>query len=120
MPVWAIVVANFCRSWTFYLFTIHAASYFEEVYGIGVAKAATYVAVPHLIMALVVPFGGILADYTRQHHLSHDLSDYSNSNFILIIQHCSNRFRYHRGAKTFQLWRLWIRSVLFADHELRR
>ena len=67
LPVWAIIVANFCRSWTFYLFTIHAASFFEEVYDVGVATAATYVAIPHLIMAIIVPFGGICADYLREH-----------------------------------------------------
>lgn len=33
MPVWAIMIANFCRSWTFYLLIISQPAYFEEVFG---------------------------------------------------------------------------------------
>lgn len=37
MPVWAIVVANFCRSWTFYLLIISQPMYFKEIFNFGVA-----------------------------------------------------------------------------------
>ena len=33
MPVWAIIVANFCRSWSFYLLIIDQAEYFKEALG---------------------------------------------------------------------------------------
>ena len=65
LPVWSIIVANFCRSWTFYLFTIHTAGYFEDVYQVQVAKAAVFAALPHLVMAILVPIGGYIADYLR-------------------------------------------------------
>ncbi len=38
MPVYAIIVANFCRSWTFYLLLISQPAYFEEVFGFELSK----------------------------------------------------------------------------------
>lgn len=38
MPVYAIIVANFCRSWTFYLLLISQPAYFEEVFGFEISK----------------------------------------------------------------------------------
>ncbi|MGH0117218.1 UNVERIFIED_CONTAM: hypothetical protein FKN15_046139 [Acipenser sinensis] len=38
MPVYAIIVANFCRSWTFYLLLISQPAYFEEVFGFAISK----------------------------------------------------------------------------------
>jgi ACS family sodium-dependent inorganic phosphate cotransporter-like MFS transporter 6/7/8 len=32
MPVYAILVANFCRSWTFYLLLLDQATYLKEVF----------------------------------------------------------------------------------------
>lgn len=31
-PVWAIIIANFCRSWTFYLLLISQPMYFKQVF----------------------------------------------------------------------------------------
>lgn len=41
MPVYAIIVANFCRSWTFYLLLISQPAYFEEVFGFEISKVRT-------------------------------------------------------------------------------
>lgn len=41
MPVYAIIVANFCRSWTFYLLLISQPMYFKEVFGFNVDKVCT-------------------------------------------------------------------------------
>ncbi len=38
MPVYAIIVANFCRSWTFYLLLISQPAYFEEVFKFEISK----------------------------------------------------------------------------------
>ena len=38
LPVYAIIVANFCRSWTFYLLLISQPAYFEEVFGFEISK----------------------------------------------------------------------------------
>ncbi|KAK4830089.1 hypothetical protein QYF61_008427 [Mycteria americana] len=42
MPVYAIIVANFCRSWTFYLLLISQPAYFEEVFGFAISKGKSH------------------------------------------------------------------------------
>lgn len=42
MPVYAIIVANFCRSWTFYLLLISQPAYFEEVFGFPISKVGPH------------------------------------------------------------------------------
>ena len=47
MPVYAIIVANFCRSWTFYLLLISQPAYFEEVFGFEISKVRLqYIVLP--------------------------------------------------------------------------
>lgn len=41
MPVYAIIVANFCRSWTFYLLIISQPMYFTEVFHFDVSKVSS-------------------------------------------------------------------------------
>ncbi|KAG7492110.1 hypothetical protein MATL_G00010810 [Megalops atlanticus] len=69
MPVYAIIVANFCRSWTFYLLLISQPAYFEEVFGFEISKVGLVSALPHLVMTIIVPIGGQLADYLRSHRI---------------------------------------------------
>lgn len=38
MPVYAIFVANFCRSWNFYLLVLFQASYFKDVFGLNIEE----------------------------------------------------------------------------------
>ena len=38
MPVYAIIVANFCRSWSFYLLIITQPKYFSDAFHYDVAK----------------------------------------------------------------------------------
>ncbi|XP_014749356.1 PREDICTED: vesicular glutamate transporter 1 [Sturnus vulgaris] len=53
MPVYAIIVANFCRSWTFYLLLISQPAYFEEVFGFEISKTREEWQWVFLIAALV-------------------------------------------------------------------
>ncbi|KAK1794726.1 hypothetical protein P4O66_009886 [Electrophorus voltai] len=69
MPVYAIIIANFCRSWTFYLLLISQPAYFEEVFKFELSKVGFISALPHLVMTIVVPIGGQLADYLRSHNI---------------------------------------------------
>ncbi|XP_058873968.1 vesicular glutamate transporter 1 isoform X2 [Acipenser ruthenus] len=69
MPVYAIIVANFCRSWTFYLLLISQPAYFEEVFGFEISKVGMVSALPHLVMTIVVPIGGQIADFLRTKHI---------------------------------------------------
>jgi ACS family sodium-dependent inorganic phosphate cotransporter-like MFS transporter 6/7/8 len=66
MPVYAIIIANFCRSWTFYLLLISQPMYFKEVFHFEVDESGILGALPHLCMTIVVPLGGQLADYFRR------------------------------------------------------
>uniref|UniRef100_A0A8C1QHV1 Solute carrier family 17 member 6a n=1 Tax=Cyprinus carpio TaxID=7962 RepID=A0A8C1QHV1_CYPCA len=69
MPVYAIIVANFCRSWTFYLLLISQPAYFEEVFGFEISKVGMLSALPHLVMTIIVPIGGQLADFLRSKNI---------------------------------------------------
>ncbi len=40
MPVWAIIVANFARSWSFYLLIIDQAEYFKEALGYNLGSVS--------------------------------------------------------------------------------
>lgn len=42
MPVYAIIVANFCRSWTFYLLIISQPMYFKQVFKFDIAKVQSH------------------------------------------------------------------------------
>lgn len=64
--MWAINVANFCRSWTFYLLLISQPMYFSEVFHMEIDDVGILGALPHLCMTFIVPVGGQLADYLRR------------------------------------------------------
>lgn len=65
-PVYAIIVANFCRSWNFYMLVLYQSKFMERKFGFNTSEAGTVSALPHLIMTLIVPFGGVLADHLRK------------------------------------------------------
>ncbi|KAL1239124.1 putative vesicular glutamate transporter eat-4 [Trichinella pseudospiralis] len=67
--VWAILVANFCRSWTFYLLLIHQLAYMKDVLKIDIQNSGFIAALPHVIMAIVVLLGGQLADFLRSRRI---------------------------------------------------
>ncbi|XP_067010159.1 vesicular glutamate transporter 1 isoform X2 [Anabrus simplex] len=66
MPVYAIIVANFCRSWNFYLLVLFQGSYLQETFGFKIEEAGLVGALPHLLMTVIVPCGGLLADHVRK------------------------------------------------------
>jgi ACS family sodium-dependent inorganic phosphate cotransporter-like MFS transporter 6/7/8 len=47
MPVYAIIVANFCRSFSFYLLIIDQAEYFKEALGFNIGSVSLHV-IPNL------------------------------------------------------------------------
>ncbi|CAJ0581211.1 unnamed protein product, partial [Mesorhabditis spiculigera] len=68
-PVWAIIVANFARSWTFYLLLQNQLSYMRDVFGLMMNDSGIIAALPHLVMGIVVLLGGQLADYLRSNKI---------------------------------------------------
>merc|ERR1711874_757821 len=60
--VWAIMVANFAKTWTFTLYVIALPKYFKEVFEMNVDSGSSLAALPQLFMALFVLLGGHLSD----------------------------------------------------------
>ena len=54
------------RSWTFYLLLITQPKYFKEVFNMDLTEGSTLAALPHLVMTIIVPLGGQLADFLRR------------------------------------------------------
>lgn len=65
-PVYAIIVANFCRSWNFYMLTMYQSAFLEKRHGYKMESAGFIGALPHICMTIIVPIGGILADHLRK------------------------------------------------------
>lgn len=65
-PVYAIVVANFCRSWNFYMLVSYQSTYLKKAFTFNISEASSLGAIPHLIMTAIVPLGGMLADHLRK------------------------------------------------------
>ncbi|KYQ50598.1 Vesicular glutamate transporter 2 [Trachymyrmex zeteki] len=66
MPVYAIIVANFCRSWNFYLLVLFQPRFMHESFGMPLVETGVIGSLPHLLMTMIVPCGGLLADYLRK------------------------------------------------------
>ncbi|XP_047002784.1 vesicular glutamate transporter 1 [Schistocerca americana] len=66
LPVYAIVVANFCRSWNFYLLVLFQAPYLQSSFNMTIEETGFVGALPHLLMTIIVPLGGMLADHVRK------------------------------------------------------
>ncbi|XP_063822542.1 vesicular glutamate transporter 1 [Ostrinia nubilalis] len=68
-PVYAIIVANFCRTWNFCLLVIFQSAYFSSRFKMEITESGFVGAIPHLIMTSLVPIGGMLADYLRKNNI---------------------------------------------------
>ncbi|VDN50653.1 unnamed protein product [Dracunculus medinensis] len=68
-PVYAIIVANFARSWTFYLLLQNQLTYMKEALGMKIRESGFIAAVPHAVMGIFVLIGGQMADYLRSHKI---------------------------------------------------
>ncbi|KAK0416444.1 hypothetical protein QR680_012488 [Steinernema hermaphroditum] len=64
-PVWAIVVCNFCRSWSFFLLLGNQLTYMSDVLGMQIHDSGLISALPQLLLALSVLSSGQIADYLR-------------------------------------------------------
>ncbi|VDN27638.1 unnamed protein product [Gongylonema pulchrum] len=80
LPVWAIVISNFCRSWTFFLLLGNQLTYMKDVLHVEIHNVTFYFnfllvpmadhgglisSLPHALMSVVVLASGQLADYLR-------------------------------------------------------
>ncbi|CAJ0941046.1 unnamed protein product, partial [Mesorhabditis belari] len=63
--VWAIIVCNFSRSWTFFLLMSNQVQYMKDVLGIDMQKAGGLSIIPQILLILTVLSSGQMADYLR-------------------------------------------------------
>ncbi|OZC09480.1 hypothetical protein X798_03437 [Onchocerca flexuosa] len=65
LPVWAIVISNFCRSWTFFLLLGNQLTYMKDVLHLEIQSGGLISSLPHGLMSIVVLASGQIADYLR-------------------------------------------------------
>ena len=63
LPVHAIIFANFTRGWTFYLLMVMPIRYLKDRFDMFPGVWSNLL--PHIVMTIVVPLGGLLADLLR-------------------------------------------------------
>ncbi|KAJ1519481.1 hypothetical protein ONE63_004767 [Megalurothrips usitatus] len=98
MPVYAIIVANFCRSWNFYMLVLFQAAFLHERFNLEIAETGLLGSLPHLLMTIIVPSGGQLADYLRRRKIMTTTMVRKTFNcggfgleafFFLVVAYCS-------------------------------
>nr|XP_022330393.1 vesicular glutamate transporter 3-like [Crassostrea virginica]XP_022330394.1 vesicular glutamate transporter 3-like [Crassostrea virginica] len=65
-PVWALLLANFTRSWVFATMVTEIPQYFADVFRLNVATIGFLTFFPPLLMSVFIVFGGILMDVLIQ------------------------------------------------------
>lgn len=70
MPVYAIIIANIARSWSFFLLIMMSPTYLKDVFNYTTAESGILSSLPHLFMAIIVPISGQLADRLRKRTLT--------------------------------------------------
>lgn len=63
--VWAIIVAHFSENWGFYTLLTQLPTFMKDVLHFNLEKSGFMSAVPYLVMAIVLQFSGLLADWLR-------------------------------------------------------
>ncbi|RCN51264.1 transporter, major facilitator family protein [Ancylostoma caninum] len=64
-PVWAIVICNFSRSWTFFLLLSNQLTYMKDVLHLDIRHSGLISALPQFTMTIVVLISGQMADWLR-------------------------------------------------------
>ncbi|XP_046666459.1 vesicular glutamate transporter 2.2-like [Homalodisca vitripennis] len=65
MPVWAIVVAHTCMRWGFSIPDLDLQDFMRDIFDFEVAETGFVSFLPSLLMAVLMPVAGILADWLR-------------------------------------------------------
>ena len=72
LPVWAIIISSFFNHMTNYLILVTSQQYFRGAFGDFETFSFFVSFVPILIVALVMPITGVLADYLRKKKIMTD------------------------------------------------
>ncbi|KAG8297985.1 hypothetical protein J6590_025201 [Homalodisca vitripennis] len=65
MPVWAIVVAHICMSWSLIILVVELPMFMRDAYNYEIDRTGLISFLPHLLMAVLMPVAGTLADWLR-------------------------------------------------------
>jgi MFS transporter, ACS family, solute carrier family 17 (sodium-dependent inorganic phosphate cotransporter), other len=61
--VWALIVAQFCQSWGFWLVVVWLPSYYESAFHVDLANIGYFTIVPYFVQGMVALATGSLGDY---------------------------------------------------------
>ncbi|XP_062588978.1 vesicular glutamate transporter 1-like [Saccostrea cucullata] len=62
LPVWALYLANFTRSWVFAMIIFEIPQYFTDAFALNVSTIGFLTCFPPILMTVSVVFGGIFVD----------------------------------------------------------
>ncbi|XP_062589039.1 vesicular glutamate transporter 3-like isoform X1 [Saccostrea cucullata] len=62
VPVWALLLANFTRSWVFAMIITEIPQYYADAYALNVATIGFLTSFPSILMTFSVVLGGIITD----------------------------------------------------------
>ncbi|KAK0416489.1 hypothetical protein QR680_012519 [Steinernema hermaphroditum] len=65
LPVWAIVFASFCRSWSFFMLLGNQLTYMQDVLKMKTHDSGLVSALPQFLLAVTIIASGQIADYLR-------------------------------------------------------
>ncbi|TKR77328.1 hypothetical protein L596_018323 [Steinernema carpocapsae] len=65
LPVWAIVFASFCRSWSFFMLLGNQLTYMQDVLKLQTHHSGLVSAIPQFLLAVTIIASGQIADYLR-------------------------------------------------------
>lgn len=111
MPVYAIIVANFCRSWNFYLLVLYQSAYLKHVFKFDIAKVTSKMIWLHIFLISELFVTGWYSRSTSSFINDHNCTVWWNVGRSLAEKW---NLKYNNGQKDLQLWWLWYgRTLLF-------
>lgn len=108
MPVYAIIVANFCRSWNFYLLVLYQSKYLKHKFNYEIAEVRKEIKT--LFKAINwIYFKGRTAGCTATFVDDHNRAIWRNVGWSFAQKwHHVN----YKCEKIVQLWRIWIGGIV--------
>jgi MFS family permease len=61
--VWAIIIAQFCQSWSYWLLINWLPTYYKDVFGVDIMHVGYFTVVPYVVQGLCGLSAGFLSDY---------------------------------------------------------
>lgn len=112
MPVYAIIVANFCRSWNFYLLVLYQSKYLKHKFKYEIAEVSEKLKIMQSIWinAFIFPLSGWNSRCTASFVDDNHCPNWRNVGWSFAQEwHNVN----NKCPKSIQLWWLWTRGSVF-------